>query len=94
MQIVRTGVTDATACDGWPMLRVMSCGEGSECVAVDMMGADGKSEDTIPARTATFGLAAKNSGLLGAVDMAKAEAARQASRQRTVGGDRAWPRRG
>jgi hypothetical protein len=67
MQIVRTEVMNATALDGLPILRVMFCGEGSECVTVDMAGADGRSEDdaltrakAILVQTATFSLAAND----------------------------------
>ena len=67
MQIIRTEVTNAAALDGGSLRRVMFHGEGSECVTVDMAGADGKSEEDALARakailvqTATFGLAAND----------------------------------
>jgi hypothetical protein len=67
MQIIRTEITNAAALDGRPILRVMFCGEGSECVTVDMAGTDGKSEDdaltrakAILVQTATFDLAAND----------------------------------
>jgi hypothetical protein len=67
MQIIRTEITNAAALDGRPILRVMFCGEGSECVTVDMAGADGKSgEDALTrakailVQTATFDLAAND----------------------------------
>ncbi|CAH2408132.1 hypothetical protein [Mesorhizobium escarrei] len=36
MQIIRTEVTQATAPTGQPILRVIFCGEGGDCVTVDM----------------------------------------------------------
>ncbi|ESZ07901.1 MULTISPECIES: hypothetical protein [unclassified Mesorhizobium] len=36
MQIIRTEVTQATAPTGQPILRVIFCGEGGDCVAVDL----------------------------------------------------------
>ena len=67
MQIVRTEVTKASTPDGRPILRVMFCGEGNECVTVDMAGADGEAEDdalnrakAILLKTATFDLAAND----------------------------------
>ena len=66
MQIVRTEVVNATALDGQAVLRVVFCGEGNECVTVDMANLAGQ-EDAPVARarailvqTATFGLAAND----------------------------------
>jgi hypothetical protein len=36
MQIIRTEVAEATALSGEPILRVLFCGEGGDCVTVDM----------------------------------------------------------
>jgi hypothetical protein len=36
MQIVRTKVAETTSLSGEPILRVLSCGEGSDCVTVGM----------------------------------------------------------
>ncbi|RWQ44047.1 MAG: hypothetical protein EOS82_28410 [Mesorhizobium sp.] len=41
MQIIRTEVTQATAPTGQPILRVIFCGEGGDCVAVDLARVDG-----------------------------------------------------
>ncbi|RWB02841.1 hypothetical protein [Mesorhizobium sp.] len=41
MQIIRTEVTQATAQTGQPILRVIFCGEGGDCVAVDLARVDG-----------------------------------------------------
>lgn len=66
MQIVRTEVVNATALNGHAILRVMFCGEGSECVTVDMANVDGDSEaalnraKAILVQTATFGIAAND----------------------------------
>jgi hypothetical protein len=64
MQIIRTEVAEATALSGEPILRVQFCGEGGECVTVDMakaeqVGAEAALERarTILAQTATFGVA-------------------------------------
>jgi hypothetical protein len=64
MEIVRTQVLNATALNGQAILRVVFCGEGSECVTVDMANVDGDEEfaltraKAILVQTATFGLAA------------------------------------
>lgn len=66
MQIVRTEVLNATALNGEPILRVVFCGEGSECVSVDMANVDGGGDDVLNrakamlVQTATFGLATNN----------------------------------
>lgn len=68
MQIVRTEVAKATALDGQQALRVIFCGEGGECVTVDMANGDGTDGDpaaldrakAILIQTATFGLAAND----------------------------------
>jgi hypothetical protein len=39
MQIIRTEVVQATALSGHPVLRVQFCGEGGDCVTVDMAAA-------------------------------------------------------
>jgi hypothetical protein len=65
MQIVRTEVTRATAISGEPVLRVIFCGEGGDCITVDMAGVQPGTDATalgraraILVQTATFGLAA------------------------------------
>jgi hypothetical protein len=65
MQIIRTEVARATALSGEPILRVLFCGEGGDCVTADMAsivpGADEAALDrarAILVQTATFGLAA------------------------------------
>lgn len=67
MQIVRTDVSRAKALTGEPVLRVLFCGEGGDCVTVDMAsvesGNDGAALDRARAilmQTATFGLAAND----------------------------------
>lgn len=64
MQIIHTEVAQATAPNGQPLLRVIFCGEGGECVTVDMAnveaGNDGTAIDrarAILVQTATFDLA-------------------------------------
>jgi hypothetical protein len=65
MQIVRTVVSRATASTGEPVLRVLFCGEGADCVTVDMASIEAGNDDAaldraraILVQTATFGLAA------------------------------------
>lgn len=66
MQIVRTEVLSATALDGQAVLRVMFCGEGNECVTVEMANVEGNADavmeraKAILVQTATFGLAAND----------------------------------
>lgn len=66
MQIVRTEVVNATGLNGQPILRVVFCSEGSECVSVDMANVDGGGDDVLTrakailVQTATFGLAAND----------------------------------
>src|SRR5690349_16301567 len=67
MQIVRTDVSRATALTGEPVLRVLFCGEGGDCVTVDMAsvesGGDHAALDrarAILVQTASFGLAAND----------------------------------
>ncbi|MER9405280.1 hypothetical protein NKI36_14640 [Mesorhizobium caraganae] len=65
MQVVRTEVVNAKAPDGQSIRRVIFCGEGGDCVTVDMANVGIQAEDEVLARakeiliqTATFGLAA------------------------------------
>ena len=67
MQIVRTDVSRATASTGEPVLRVLFCGEGGDCVTVDMASIEAGNDDAaldraraILVQTATFGLAAND----------------------------------
>ena len=67
MQIVRTDVSRATALTGEPVLRVLFCGEGGDCVTVDMASVESGSDDAaldraraILVQTASFGLAAND----------------------------------
>ena len=67
MQIVRTEVSHATAPTGEPVLRVLFCCEGGDCVTVDMAKVESGSEASaldraraILVQTATFGLAAND----------------------------------
>lgn len=68
MQVVRTEVFDAAAPNGQPILRVVFCGEGGECVTVDMANPDGSAAvqaaldraKAILVQTATFDLAAND----------------------------------
>ncbi|TAM97051.1 MAG: hypothetical protein EPN45_19920 [Rhizobiaceae bacterium] len=67
MQIIRTEVAKATALSGEPILRVLFCGEGGDCVTVDMgsivPGTDESALDrarAILVQTATFGMAAND----------------------------------
>ena len=65
MQIIRTEVAQATAPTGEPILRVLFCGEGGDCVSVDMAKVEAGSDEAaldraraILVQTATFDLAA------------------------------------
>ena len=68
MQIIRTDVHDVIGRAGQPVLRVLFCGEGGECVSVDL--AKGQTEEdekatierarAVLVQTATFGLAAND----------------------------------
>jgi len=65
MQIVRTEVSHAISTTGVPVLRVLFCGEGGDCVTVDMAKVEPGTEESaldraraILVQTATFGLAA------------------------------------
>ncbi|MFI0847123.1 DUF6894 family protein [Mesorhizobium sp. IMUNJ 23232] len=67
MEIVRTDVSRATALTGEPVLRVLFCGEGGDCVTVDMARIEAGNDDAaldraraILVQTATFGLAAND----------------------------------
>lgn len=63
MQFVRTDVAPATAPTGESVLRVTFCGEGGDCVTVDMAGVDLGNEEAVErarailVQTATFGMA-------------------------------------
>jgi hypothetical protein len=64
MQIVRTEVAQATTAGGHTVLRVTFCGEGSDCVTVDMATFEPGNDDAAIGRaramlmqTATFALA-------------------------------------
>ena len=65
MQIVRTEVSRATTATGDDVLRVLFCGEGGDCVTVDMSMVEMEDDEAaldraraILVQTATFGLAA------------------------------------
>jgi hypothetical protein len=67
MQIVRTEVAEAIALSGEPILRVLFCGEGGDCVTVDMARVDPETDEAaleraraILVQTATFGVAAND----------------------------------
>lgn len=67
MQIVRTDVSRTTAKTGEPVLRVVFCGEGGDCVTVDMAGIEHGADEpaverarAILVQTATFGTAAND----------------------------------
>lgn len=67
MQIVRTDVSRATSPTGEPVLRVLFCGEGGDCVTVDMASVDFDTDGAaldraraILVQTASFGLAAND----------------------------------
>jgi hypothetical protein len=67
VQIVRTEVSRATSPTGKPVLRVLFCGEGGDCVTVDMVSVDSGNDDAaidraraILVQTASFGLAAND----------------------------------
>ena len=67
MQIVRTEISPATAATGQPVLRVLFCGEGGDCVTVDMANVETESRESavdraraILVQTATFGVAAND----------------------------------
>jgi hypothetical protein len=67
VQIVRTDVSRATSLTGEPVLRVLFCGEGGDCVTVDMASIEAGNDDAaldraraILVQTATFGLAAND----------------------------------
>ncbi len=64
MQILRTEVSQARASTGEPVMRVLFCGEGGDCVTVDMakgeLGSEALMLDrarAILVQTATFGMA-------------------------------------
>ncbi|MBD0416974.1 DUF6894 family protein [Oryzicola mucosus] len=64
MQIVRTDISRVTAATGEPVLRVLFCGEGGNCVTVDMADPQTGGEEAaverareILLKTATFALA-------------------------------------
>ncbi|TDR30650.1 DUF6894 family protein [Aquamicrobium defluvii] len=65
MQFLRTDVAPATAPTGEPVLRVTFCGEGGDCVTVDMARVDMGNDEAaavkraraILVQTATFGMA-------------------------------------
>lgn len=65
MQFVRTDVAPATAPTGEPVLRVTFCGEGGDCVTVDMARVDVGNDEAaavkraraILVQAATFGMA-------------------------------------
>ena len=65
MQVVRTEVSRATTALGEHVLRVLFCGEGGDCVTVDMAAVDADDDQmaidrarAILVQTATFSLAA------------------------------------
>lgn len=67
MQIIRTEVAEATALSREPILRVLFCGDGGDCVTIDMAKvAAGPNEAVLDrarailVQTATFGLAAND----------------------------------
>lgn len=67
MQIVRTDVSRATTPAGDTVLRVLFCGEGGDCITVDMANADTENDEAaldraraILVQTATFSLAAND----------------------------------
>lgn len=67
MQIIRTEIAEATALSGEPILRVLFCGEGGDCVTVDMASVGPGSAEAaldraraVLVQTATFGLAAND----------------------------------
>jgi hypothetical protein len=67
MQIIRTEVIQATAPTGQPILRVLFCGEGGDCVTVDMASVEGGNDEAaidrakaILVQTATFDVAAND----------------------------------
>ncbi len=68
MQIIRTEVDDTIGRGGQPVRRVVFCGEGGECVSVDMVTAQAAENEgatierarAVLVQTATFGLAANN----------------------------------
>jgi hypothetical protein len=67
MQIVRTEVARATAPTGDPIVRVLFCGEGGDCVTVDMARIETENDEAaldrargVLVQTASFGLAAND----------------------------------
>jgi hypothetical protein len=67
MQIVRTEISPATAATGEPVMRVLFCGEGGDCVTVDMANVETESQQSaldraraILVQTATFSVAAND----------------------------------
>jgi hypothetical protein len=67
MQIVRTEIAQATASSGEAVIRAQFCGEGGECVTVDMANLEAESETAVLDRakviliqTATFSMAAND----------------------------------
>lgn len=67
MQIVRTEISPTTAATGEPVVRVLFCGEGGDCVTVDMANVETEREESaldraraILVQTAMFGVAAND----------------------------------
>jgi hypothetical protein len=69
MQIIRTEVAQTNNSTGEPILRVIFCGQGGDCVTVDMAHVEGEAEDDEAAldrakamlvQTAAFGEAAND----------------------------------
>jgi hypothetical protein len=67
MQIIRTDITRMTAPTGEPILRVLFCGEGGDCVTVDMASIEAGNDDAaldraraVLVQIATFNLAASD----------------------------------
>ncbi|SFU21192.1 hypothetical protein [Mesorhizobium sp. YR577] len=69
MQIIRTEVVQTNTSTGEPILRVIFCGEGGDCVTIDMATVEGQAEDdeaaldrarAILVQTGTFGGAAND----------------------------------
>lgn len=87
MEITRTEVTTATGSSGQQVLRVRFCGEGGDCVTVDMAAVDHSGDDAALTRakailiqTATFDSSlneydARSNGNFDELQMVSAEAA-------------------
>lgn len=99
MQLLRTDVNHVTGPKGQPILQVMFCGEGGDCVTVDMTSVDLPDDASaieraraILVQTATFNLAAndydaRSNGSFDELSVTTASAGRKPESQKLAGFD-------